>query len=159
MNQIIHSPIKTLKNLTYTILIISILTLILDPSVLLYLFFFDAIWFALFLSYGNRKNRFWLMNSLTIALGSAIAFVLIKLLTGSHIRSMTLPEISLLSLGALEVLIAADYVVRRPRNPAVSPGSPDYTKNVSMTWKESGSTYRSSKSWASTLGGGWGNLS
>ena len=27
MKQIIHSPIKTLKNLTYTILIISILTL------------------------------------------------------------------------------------------------------------------------------------
>lgn len=58
MNQIIHSPIKALKNLTYTILIISILTLILAPSVLLYLFFFDAIWFVLFLSYGNRKNRF-----------------------------------------------------------------------------------------------------
>ena len=124
MNQIIHSPIKTLKNLTYTILIISILTLILDPSVLLYLFFFDAIWLALFLSYGNRKNRFWLMNSLTIALGSAIAFVLIKLLTGSHIRSMTLPEISLLSLGALEVLIAAGLCSKKAKEPCRLTGQP-----------------------------------
>lgn len=124
MNQMIHSPIKTLKNLTYTILIISILTLILSPSVLLYLFFFDAIWFALFLSYGNRKNRFWLMNSLTIALGSAIAFILIKLLTGCRVRSMTLPEISLLSLGALEVLIAAGLCSKKAKEPCRLTGQP-----------------------------------
>lgn len=117
MTPITHSPIKALKNLTYTILIISILTLILAPSVLLYLFFFDAIWFVLFLSYGNRKNKLWLMNSLTIALGSAIAFVLIKLLTGRHVRSMTLPEISLLSLGALEVLIAAGLCIKKAKEP------------------------------------------
>lgn len=117
MPPITHSPIKALKNLTYTILIISILTLILAPSVLLYLFFFDAIWFVLFLSYGNRKNRFWLMNSLTISLGSTIAFVLMKLLTGRHIRSMTLPEISLLSLGALEVLIAAGLCIKKAKEP------------------------------------------
>lgn len=96
---------STGARLIYAALISAIIYILASPGVCIYLFFFDIIWLLLLFCYGNNKNRNFLTSGLIISIGCTVSFVLIKILTGHHIRTITGMEIALLSIGVIEVII------------------------------------------------------
>ena len=97
---------KGIGKVLYAILIAGIITVVLNPSVRLFLLFSDIIWLIVFAMYCNKHNRVFFEKVLPVFFGFVAGYGITKYILGHALRILAGSEIFLAAILLVEMLVA-----------------------------------------------------
>lgn len=72
---------------------------------------FVAIWFVLLVGYGNRKNKEFFCNALSISVGIVFAYLTMKILNNGFMIDIDVIEIVLSIIGIIELVLSIYFII------------------------------------------------
>lgn len=94
-----------IQKIISTMIVAGAFTLVVSPSLSIYLFFADTILFLVLIIYAAVNNTQFFKRCLVVLIGTGVGFVTVKLLTGYHLRCLYKQEIICVIFMMVELVI------------------------------------------------------